>query len=57
MKHDELTSQHIYKARLVMHGFNQKKGVDFYEFFSPVVKMSSIQVVFGLVASIDLEIE
>ena len=46
-----------YKARLVVKGFNQKHGVDFDEIFSPVVKMSSIQVVLGLVASLDLELE
>ncbi|PKI31536.1 hypothetical protein CRG98_048071 [Punica granatum] len=31
-----------YKARLVVKDFNQKKGVDFEDIFSPVVKMSSI---------------
>ena len=46
-----------YKARLVVKGFNQKQGIDFDEIFSPIVKMSSIQVVLGLVASLDLELE
>ena len=46
-----------YKARLVVKGFNKKQGIDFDEIFSPVVKMSSIQVVLGLVASLDLELE
>ena len=46
-----------YKARLVVKGFTQKKGIDFDEIFSPVVKMSSIRVVLGLVASLDLELE
>lgn len=46
-----------YKARLVVKGFNQRKGIDFSEIFSPVVKMSSIRVVLGLAASLDLEIE
>ncbi|KAL4582349.1 hypothetical protein LXL04_006896 [Taraxacum kok-saghyz] len=46
-----------YKARLVVKGFQQKEGIDFDEIFSPVVKMMSIRVVLGLVASLDLEIE
>jgi Reverse transcriptase (RNA-dependent DNA polymerase) len=46
-----------YKAQLVVKGFDQKKGVDFEEIFSPVVKVSSIRVVLGLTASLDLEIE
>ena len=45
-----------YKARLVVKGFSQKHGVDFDEIFSPVVKMSSIRVVLGLVSSLDLEL-
>lgn len=37
--------------------FQQKKGVDFDEIFSPVVKMTSIRVILGMVASMDLELE
>lgn len=40
-----------------MKGFNQRKGIDFDEIFSPVVKMSSIRVVLGLAASLNLEVE
>ena len=50
-------SQPRYKARLVVKGFSQKKDIDFEEIFSPVVKMSSIQVVLGLAASMNLKIE
>ncbi|KAL6328683.1 hypothetical protein AAG906_003368 [Vitis piasezkii] len=50
-------SQSMYKARLVVMGFSQKKGIDFEEIFSLVVKMSSIRVVLGLVANMNLEIE
>jgi len=37
--------------------FSQKKGIDFKEIFSPVEMMSSIQVILGLVASLDLQFE
>lgn len=46
-----------YKARLVVKCFGQKKEVDFDEIFSPVVKMTSIRVILGMAASIDLELE
>ena len=46
-----------YKARLVVKGFNQKKGVDFDEIFSLVVKMSSNRVFLRLAMSMDFEIE
>ncbi|KAL6977755.1 hypothetical protein U1Q18_052729 [Sarracenia purpurea var. burkii] len=48
VKQDEHTSQPRYKARLVVKGFTQRKGVDFGEIFAPVVKMQSIRVVLGL---------
>ena len=57
LKHEESNSQPRYKARLVVKGFRQKKGIDFEEIFSPVVKMSSIRVALGLVANMNLEIE
>ena len=46
-----------YKARLVVKGFGQKKGIDFDEIFSPVVKLSSIKIILGLATNQDLEIE
>ena len=50
-------SQLRYKAWLVVKGFNQKKGIDFEEIFSPMVKMCSIRVALGLVARLNLEVE
>ena len=46
-----------YKERLVVKGFSQKKGIDFTEIFSPVVKISSIRVILGLISALDLECE
>jgi hypothetical protein len=46
-----------YKARLVVKGFAQKKGIDFDEIFSPIVKMTSIRTILSLVAVEDLHLE
>ena len=46
-----------YKARLVVKGFQQKEGIDFTEIFSPVVKMSTIRLVLGMVAAENLHLE
>ena len=50
-------SQLKYKVQLVINGFGQKKGIDFDEIFSAVVKMSSIRVDLSLAAKMNLEIE
>ena len=40
-----------------MKGFSQKKSIDFEEIFSPMVKISSVRVVPGLAARLNLEVE
>jgi hypothetical protein len=47
----------LYKARLVVKGFAQKKGIDFDEIFSPIVKMTSIRTILSLVVVEDLHLE
>ncbi|GJQ94970.1 retrovirus-related pol polyprotein from transposon TNT 1-94 [Tanacetum coccineum] len=46
-----------YKARLVVKGFQQKRGVKYNEIFSPIVKMTTIRLVLSIVASEDLHLE
>ncbi|GJX81204.1 putative RNA-directed DNA polymerase [Tanacetum coccineum] len=57
LKTEEYTPRPRYKARLVIKGFSHKKGINFDEIFSPVMKMGSIRVVLVLAASLDLEVE
>ena len=51
------TRKKRYKARLVVKGFAQKKGIDFDEIFSPVVKMNSIRTILSLVVVEDFHLE
>ena len=46
-----------YKARLVVKGFAQKKGIDFDKIVSLVVKMTSISTILGLLVVEDLHLE
>ena len=45
-----------FKAKLVVKGFAQKKGIDFDDIFSPILKMTSIRIGSSLVAIEDLHI-
>ena len=45
-----------YRARLVAQGFTPLYGVDFYETFAPVARLSSIQAVIALAASENWEL-
>jgi len=46
-----------FKARLIVKGFQQKKRIDYFEIFSPVVKLTAIRVVLGIVAAENLHLE
>jgi hypothetical protein len=54
---EEYGGKKWYKARLVVKGFAQKKGIYFDEIFSLVVKMTSIRIFLSLVAIEDLHLE
>ena len=41
----------------MVKGFEQKKGIDYDEIFSPVVKMTSIRAILSLVATENLFLE
>lgn len=46
-----------FKARLVARGFSQKPGIDYSETFSPVVRHSTMRILFSLANELDLEME
>lgn len=45
-----------YKARFVVRGFSQQPGLDFYETFSPVLKMTSLRFLLALATIYDYHI-
>jgi len=57
VKQERNSTSPMYKARLVVKGFRQRKCIDFNEIFSHVVKMSSIRIMLSWAATLDLEVE
>lgn len=56
-KIDETGAVNRYKARLVVKGYAQKRGIDYDEIYSPVVRYTSVRYLIALAARYDLEIE
>ncbi|KAF3635375.1 hypothetical protein FXO38_24662 [Capsicum annuum] len=45
-----------YKARLVVKGFKQKEGLEYFDTYSPVTRITLIQMLIALAAVYDLQI-
>jgi hypothetical protein len=50
------SSSSNYKARILAKGFRQEYDVDFDEVFSPLVKMTTLHFLLGVVALEDFEL-
>ena len=53
----ETEGKRRFKDRLVVKGYSPRKGIDYGEIFSPVVKLTSIQILLSIVASENLHLE
>ena len=47
---------HSYKARLVAKGFQQKEGIDYFDTYAPIAKITSIRIIFSLASIYNLHV-
>ena len=51
------SDQPKYKAWLITKGFEQEHGVNYNEILSPIVKITTLRLLLGVVVTEDLELE
>ena len=49
-------SPQTFKARLVAKGYTQKKGIDYFDTYAPIAKITSIKVLIALASIYNLHI-
>ena len=54
MKADETMDR--YKARLVIKGYKQREGLDYFDIYSPVMRITSIRMILAIVALRNLKV-
>ena len=45
-----------YKARLVIKGYRQREGLDYFDTYSPMMRMNSIRMILAIAALWNLEV-
>ena len=52
----KIKSNRRYKSRLIAQGYTQEYGIDYFETFAPVTRLSTIQIILALAAKYGLYI-